>query len=54
MKKPKYISKGTYKHGFKKKNLEKMWRWLDYIYDNTNKSWDEVYGRNINSQYEIL
>lgn len=51
--KPKYISKGTYKHCFKQKNFNKMCNMLDHIYDNTNKSWEEVYGHNKNCEFLI-
>ena len=47
----KYISKETYKHCFKKKNFEKMCNMLDYMYLNTNKSWDEIYGGNENCNW---
>ena len=53
MKKSKYISKGTYKHCFKQKNFNKMCNMLDYEYDNTNKSYDEVYGGNENCNWKI-
>lgn len=26
---------------------------LDYEYNNTNKSWDEIYGRNENCSYKV-
>ena len=53
MKKSKYISKGTYKHCFKENNFNKMCNMLDYDYNNTNKSWNEIYGRNENYSYKV-
>lgn len=53
MKKSKYISKGTYKYCFKEKNFNKMCNMLDYEYDNTNKSWNEIYGCNENCSYKV-
>ena len=30
-----------------------MCNMLDYMYDNTNKSWDEIYGRNENCNWQV-